>query len=267
MIKVIWLSLICILWLSGCSSAPERDYQVTRLKRQAAAWLAQGDNQRQQGKYQLALRYYDNAYRYASRRHDAQQMGLARLKQAAVYISQGQTTQAENKIAEAAMFDKNERTDLKPAIDFMHSKLAFARGQQAQALALVEQLQIQFADDVERRIYYRWVGWQYAQLRINWLQAEQDIQALLKLKADKALNNIEVLSFVVYHNLVWRIATEQSKVPTALDIAITHFASLELTNRLIECFEIAAKYYNDAGDLDRALYYQARFTQLRRFMN
>ncbi|AZZ98423.1 hypothetical protein [Pseudoalteromonas sp. R3] len=267
MIKMIWLSLICLLGLSGCSSAPERDYQVTRFKRQAAAWLEQGDNQRKLGKYQLALRYYDNAYRYASRRHDVQQMGLARLKQAAVYINQGQTTQAEDKITEAVMFDKNERTELKPAIDFMRSKLAYAKGEQAQALALVEQLQIQFAEDVEKRIYYRWVGWQYAQSRIDWLQAEKDIQTLFKFKADKALNNIEVLSFVIYHNLVWRIATGQDKATTALDIAIKHFASLELTNRLIECFEIAAKYYNDAGDADRALYYQARFTQLRRSMN
>ncbi|TMP24441.1 hypothetical protein CWB99_22115 [Pseudoalteromonas rubra] len=267
MIKVVWLFLICMLWLSGCSSAPERDYQVTRFKRQAAAWLAQGDSQRQQGNYQLALRYYDNAFRYASRRHDPQQMGLARLKQAAVYISQGHTTQAEDKIAEAVMFDKNEHTELKPAIDFMRSKLAFARGQQAQALALVEQLQTRFADDAQRRIYYRWVGWQYAPSRLDWLQAEKDIQTLFKLKADKALNNIEVLSFVIYHNLVWRIATTRDKVPAALDIAIKHFASLELTNRLIECFDIAAKYYNDAGDIDRALYYKARFTQLRGSVN
>ncbi|MCG7535992.1 hypothetical protein [Pseudoalteromonas sp. OOF1S-7] len=262
MTKASGLALLCALWLLGCSSAPERDYQITTYQRQAAAWLAQGDRKRQQGAYQQALEYYDKAYRYASKRHDAEQMGLARLKQAAVNIRQGQLERAEQRIVQAEVFARFEQTELAPAIDFMRSKLAFKRGEQAQALALVAKLQTQFSGQTEKHIYYRWVGWQYAPASLNWAQAEQDIVQLAKLKADKSLSNVEIQSFVLYHNALWRTATGQSGVEPALDAAIAHFASLELTNWLVACFKVAVQYYSTAADAERAQYYQTRLTEL-----
>ncbi|WP_194868722.1 hypothetical protein [Pseudoalteromonas sp. PPB1] len=266
MIKIRCLILLCVLsGLIGCSSAPERDYQVNTYQRQASAWLAQGDRKRQLGAYQQALQYYDNAYRYASKRHDVAQMGLARLKQAAVYIKLGQGKLAESKIAQAAEFARFEQTELMPAIDFMRSKLAFSRGEQAQAQSILSKLQAQYGDQPEKQVYYRWVGWQYAPDRLDWLQAGQDMQLLAKMKADRTLKNIEILSFVIYHNVLWRVAFGQQDVPQAIEAAITHFASLELTNRLIDCFEIAKQYYLSVGDEARAQYYQTRLTEVSGF--
>ncbi|WP_125780110.1 hypothetical protein [Pseudoalteromonas rubra] len=262
MIRASALAVLWALWLSGCSSAPERDYQVTTYQRQAAAWLAQGDRKRQLGDYQQALAYYGNAYRYASKRHDAEQMGLARLKQAAVYIRQRQLERAEQRIAQAEVFARFEQTELASAIDFVRSKLAFARGDQGQALALVAKLQTQFSEQTEKHIYYRWVGWQYAPETLDWAQAELDIAQLAKLKTDKSLNNIEIQSFVLYHNVLWRTESGQSGVEQALDAAIRHFASLELSNWLAACFKLAAQYYDAAGEAERAQYYQARLTEL-----
>ncbi|KNC65653.1 hypothetical protein [Pseudoalteromonas ardens] len=263
MIKAPCLILLYVLsGLTGCSSAPERNYQVNTYQRQASAWLAQGDRKRQQGAYQQALQYYDNAYRYASKRHDVAQMGLARLKQAAVYIKQGQGELAEGKIAQAAEFVRFEHTELAPAIDFMRSKLAFSRGEQAQAQALLSKLQAQYSEQPEKQVYYRWVGWQYTPQRLDWLQAEQDMQLLAQMKADRTLNNIEILSFVIYHNVLWRVTFEHHDVPQAIETAIAHFASLELTNRLVDCFEIAVQHYLAIGDTARAQYYQTRLAEL-----
>ncbi|MCF2858106.1 hypothetical protein L1286_11535 [Pseudoalteromonas sp. SMS1] len=242
----------------GCSSAPEKNYSVTRYKSLAMTWMARGDRKRQEQRLDQALLNYQTAYKYASLRNDITLMGLSLLKQASVYVDKNQYAQVDDYILQVETMQQYEGINLSYSIQAIQAKQAFTKGNKEKAVALVSGLVTAYETDPEKSVYYRWLLKKYAKEVVDFSALDKDLQLLAALKSAAKLENIEVMSFVMYQNAQWRVERRDKSAVAALKSAITHFSQLELTNRIKDCYVLMAQYYTSIGDTKSASYFQRR---------
>ncbi|MBQ4835883.1 MULTISPECIES: hypothetical protein [Pseudoalteromonas] len=270
MIKYAAAVLIMVLFFlnSGCSSAPEKQYRVTRYLDLANTWAARGDRKRQEQKLDIALSNYNTAYKYAHLRNDVELMGILQLKKAMVYILLDKPDNASQFIGHARQLQEFEGAELSLPIKALEAKQAFEQGETRRASAYANELSAAYEGNIEKQIYYRWLSWMYVKNSLlPWEQMNQDLTQLELLKSKGDLNNIEVLSFAVYYNALWRVDHQAPQAKQAIEQAIVHFSELELTNRVRDCYGLAAKFYRQRGELDKAQYFAKRQQRLSASIN
>ena len=115
--------LIVFLMLAGCSSKPEKSYQVTNFKQAGIDLTRLADRKRQQEAYQDALEMYLSAESYALQSNDQKKIGINKLKRALIYIVLADSNNAQTLIQEVEQANRIERLELAQAIKFVNAKL------------------------------------------------------------------------------------------------------------------------------------------------
>ncbi|ESP93178.1 MULTISPECIES: hypothetical protein [Pseudoalteromonas] len=262
------LVMLLIFLNTGCSSAPEKQYRVTRYLDLANTWTARGDRKRQEQKLDIALSNYNTAYKYAHLRNDLELMGILQLKKAMLYILLDKPDNASQFIEHARQLQVFEGAELSLSIKALEAKQAFEQGETQRASAYADELSAAYEGNIEKQIYYRWLSWMYTKNSLlPWEQMNQDLTQLELLKSKGDLNNIEVLSFVVYHNALWRVDHQAPETKQAIEQAIVHFSELELTNRVRDCYGLAARFYRQRGEIEKAHYFSKRQQRLSDSIN
>ena len=134
--------LIAILFLlSGCSSAPEKVYQVSNYEQASSELSKLADRKRQLQEYDEALELYLKAEEFALKRNDQRKIGISKLKRALIYIILDDDQQAEMLIAEVEKANQVEKLNLEQAVTFIRAKSLLKQGDKPRALALSSQLE------------------------------------------------------------------------------------------------------------------------------
>ena len=266
MIRLLALGLIVFIVI-GCSSAPDKSYEVTTYKDISTKLMGFADRKRQEAHYGDAIELYLEAEKYAIKRNDKYLLGLSQLKRSSIAIVQGRQTEASLLLAEVENMVRFEQVDLKLAIDFVKAKMAAAIGDTLTAKALFKGLEKYYSTDEqafaqEKQIYYRLQGWSLDYQGLSAAQVEADISTLRELYQAKQLNNVEIFSFALMSYLTWQVANQSSTAPDILTEALAHFATLELSNKTAECYLLGAEYYQSQGDKQKAEYYQAQASKI-----
>ena len=262
--RKVLLSIALVTLISGCSSAPEKQYEVRTYQRMSYSWMALADRKRQQEEYVQALELYQRALKYAQKRNDLFNIGISKLKSAAIYITLKQFERADELIRQVTQTDEYEPVDLGNPIKFIRAKLLHAQGNTVKAVELLKQLEASYLEDVERNIYYRLVRWSYDNSSVSMATIEADLVVLDTLVAEHKLNNIEIYSFALYQHAKWLAEQRDSAAETAINQAISHFSTLELTAKIKDCYQLAVDYYQAVGQSDKAVYFRQRVGFLKR---
>ncbi len=259
-----YVVLLCLL-LCGCSSAPQKRYEVQTYKRIGHLFMTQADRKRQLGEFDQALRLYQKAIDYSQKRNDINQVGLARLKSAAIYIETGQTAKAQGQIEQvAAIVAFEQSSDLAQPLTFIQAKLAYHLGDVTRAVDKLNTLERHYQSQPAKAIYYKWLGWQYQHILPVKAQLNADMQLLESLKAQRALDNIEIYSYAVLQYARWLNQDDDLQTPVAIERALGHFSSLELSGKIAECYRLLAAFYAKQGQVDRSQYYKQKAERLKR---
>lgn len=249
--------LLCLS--TGCSSPPEKDYQVTEYRLLANLWMQQADRKRQQEIYPAALTLYQRAEKYALKRNDRLVIGIARLKRAAIHISLSELDKAEQLLLEVERMEQFEPAGLDKSSRFIRAKWLKAQGQVEQAKVILAELEQFYQEQPERNIYYRLVRWSYDYNSVDMAAVDADLQVLNKRVDERQLDNIEIYSFALYEYARYLTKMQDERASAAIDKAIEHFSSLELTAKIRDCYKLAADYYRSSNQLEKAEYFEARF--------
>lgn len=252
------LGAMVLIGVLGCSSAPEKQYEVRTYQRLSASWMMQADRKRQLEQYNEALALYRRALKYAQKRNDLFSIGIAKLKSAAVYVQLKQFSQAEVLIKQAVKMNEYEPVELDNPIKFIRAKLLYAQGNVEQSIELLRQLEKAYISDQERNIYYRLVRWSYQPNSVSSEALEADFLALASLIETQKLNNMEIYSFALFEHAKWLVAKKDEQAKTAINKAISHFSMLELTNRIKACYLLAVDYYQTTGQIKKAEHFSQR---------
>jgi hypothetical protein len=256
--------LIAILILvSGCSSAPEKVYQVSNYEQASSDLIRLADRKRQLQQYDEALALYLKAEEFALKRNNQRKIGISKLKRALIYIIQDEVQQAEILIVEVEQANQIEKLNLEQAITFIRAKLLLKQGDKAQALALIEQLETFYQSDEERRAYYRLTRWSHDYSQLDPADVQQMVDGLTGLFEAKTLNNIEILSFAYSEHARWAVdnaVLDQGQ--RIIEQSIDHFSQLELTPKIAQSLKFAAEFYDRFGLTDRSAYYHAAYRKL-----
>lgn len=263
--------LCASVWLMvGCSSAPEHHHEVNTYHNVATQLMERADSKRQAKQFDDALSLYQQAYDYSLKRHDKPLMVMSWLKSAAVHIQMQQFDAAIELIAKARQLDLYEPQDFQHSIDFVEAKLWWAQGKSEQALAVFDRLIAFHAEDLPRHIYYQLQKWQYQRDSMDFEQVFEAVDMLELLVNFGELDNIEIYSFAVYQQLAGLAETGdvqyQEVFVVALNRAVTHFTSLELSYSILSCYRLASDYFSTIGDEARASYYQKQVEALERIL-
>ncbi|HET6487049.1 MAG TPA: tetratricopeptide repeat protein [Spirochaetia bacterium] len=125
--------------LASCSTAPARTDTVTAVKKQAADASAVGDGYFHQGRYDLAIQFFDQALSYSTSVDDQAGIVLASIAIGKVYMTAGSLDDAERILAEAR--DRARAAD--PRLLFLSSinlgELYLRKARPQDALAVFEQ--------------------------------------------------------------------------------------------------------------------------------
>ncbi|KZN32502.1 hypothetical protein N474_17900 [Pseudoalteromonas luteoviolacea CPMOR-2] len=226
-------------------------------------WMARGDRKRQEQKHDQALLNYQTAYKYANLRNDIWLMGMSLLKQASVHIDKGDFATAKEYLQRVKTIQRFEGVDLSHSTKAIQAKSEYIKGNQIGAIELVNDLITVFKENQEKSIYYRWLKMKYAQEQVDFSTLDADLQQLIALKSSAKLENIEVMSFVLYQNAQWRAERLDKSAEDAIKSAIAHFSQLELTNRIRDCYILLAKYYKAKGDSQSTAYFEGRADSLK----
>jgi len=247
----------------ACSSKPQKNYDVTTLQTISYALLDLADRKRQLEQYEQALMLYREAESYALKRNDRMTAGLSKLKRAAIHIQLGQNDLAQGLIKEVENTILYEAVPLDGAVVLLKAQLLKANGEPESALQLLFTLETQYKDNTEKRNYYRMVAWSYMPSKFELTEIEQSVSELSALKKQHKLNNIEIYSYAIYHYT--RYLAEQNNIlaETYIPIAIDHFSTIELSNKIQKCYELAAQYYTRTNQPKKAEYHQQQADHLR----
>lgn len=259
-IKIVLISLLLI---AGCSSTPEKSYQVTNYKQASINFSKLADRKRQQEEYEDAIELYLTAENYALKSNDQQKIGINKLKRALIYIILDDNQNAEKLIEEVAQANQIEQLDLDQAITFINAKLLLNRGDKAQALILISRLETYYQSDVERRAYYRLMRWSYDYQQLDSASVQVIIDLLTARFEAKILNNIEILSFAYFEHARWAVdnaSLEQGQI--IIEQSINHFSLLELTPKIAKSLKFAADFYKRHGLSAKSDYYLAAHQRL-----
>ncbi|WP_155730506.1 hypothetical protein [Pseudoalteromonas luteoviolacea] len=225
-------------------------------------WLARGDRKRQEQRLAQAVLNYKTAYKYANLRNDVELMGLSLLKLASVYLDKEDFIAADESIERVQTMQRFENIDLTLSIKAVLAKKAHVAGDSSKAAAYANELVNIYTEDLEKSVYYRWLVVKYSAEPVDFAILDKDVQSLLTLKHSAKLENIEVLSFILYQNALWRVDSLEPSAVDATKSAIEHFSGLELTNRIRDCYTLLAKYYRSIGDTSSAQYFEQRIESL-----
>ena len=242
--------------LVGCSSPPEKVYEVNRYQQVVSLLMAQADRARQLERYDQANAAYQQAEQYARKRHDLNALGIAQLKRAAIALEQKRLDDAKALITSVEGLSGIGAEKLAGAVTYLQAKLAHHQGESAKADRLLAGLQQQNADNPEKHSYYRIVRWAWLPESVSEAEIEQDLLLLDALVAERKLNNIEIYSFALYHRTKWLAQSNDERFGDALKQALDHFASIELAPRIRDCYQLAQRYYARNGNAAMASQYQ-----------
>ncbi|AOT08587.1 hypothetical protein [Pseudoalteromonas luteoviolacea] len=265
MIKLTYVVMLILFAClnSGCSSAPEKQYRVTKYLDLANTWMARGDRKRQEEKLDLALSNYQTSYKYANMRNDLTLMGILHLKQATIHINQNRIEQASDSIDKAKALRQYEGADILLPIKSLEAKFEYVFGKASKAESIANELSATYKNDSEKHIYYRWLSWMYSGANsLDWAEADSDLKTLKQLKSTGTLDNIEIFSFVIYYNAKWRVQEQDARAVSAIEMALQHFSELELTNRIKDCYALAVQWYEANDDKNKAAYFSMRLKEL-----
>ena len=256
--------LIAILLLvSGCSSAPEKVYQVSNYEQASSDLTRLADRKRQLQQYNEALELYLKAEEFALKRNNQRKIGISKLKRALIYIILDESQQAEMLIVEVEQANQIEKLNLEQAITFIRAKLLLKQGDKAQALALIAQLEAFYQSDEERRAYYRMMRWSHDYSQLDPDDVQQTVNGLTDLFDAKSLNNVEILSFAYFEHARWAANNaDREQGQRIIEQSIDHFSQLELTPKIAQSLKFAAEFYDRFGLTDRSAYYHAAYQKL-----
>lgn len=260
----LYLSGFCLFWLTACSSPPQRDYTNDEYQLLSRMWMQQADKKRAEEDYPNALALYQRAEKYALKRNDLSAIGLAKLKSAAIHITLNAIDKAEALIAQVEQMNAFEQAGLDNAVLFIRAKLHHHLGENAKALPILEALEESYIAEPERNIYYRMVRWSYQADSVDSAIIEADMLVLDKLIAERKLDNIEIYSFALYNWAKFLSNNNDSRAEAAINKAIGHFSSLELTAKIRDCYQLAVNYYRGIGEQDKVLYFEAKIEVLKK---
>lgn len=241
--------------VTACSSKPEKSYQQTAIQSVSYSLLELADKKRQQDKLESALNLYLEAEKYATKRNDKYLLGIAKLKRASVHLKLDNLTMATKLVAEVEQIEKFEPSGLRNSIDFIQAKIAYHSDEQIAAQAIIKNLVSKYANDSEQSFYYLLVSWVYGDSNISTSKAIDVFSKIAELKQTKELNNIEIYSYGVFQ--LAKVLNKQNK-PEAekyILLAIQHFSSLELSNKVSQCYQLAAEFYRNAEQPEKVSYF------------
>lgn len=265
MIKIFFFS-IAVVALSACSSLGKKSYDVTTLQSIAYALLDLADQKRQQEQWQQAILLYEEAEQYIIRRNDKVLLGISQLKRASVLIQLEQLDAAEKLISKVEQIAQFEAPSLTPSILYIQAKYAFAQNDVNGAIAKLETLKTMHSEHPEKRAYYEIAAWVYQPEATSINQIAKNVAQLKSLKDDGKLENIEIYSFATFQYAKYLSANALSSAPQALEQAIQHFSTLELSNKVRDLYGFAARYYQQVNDQARAKYYKNQQEQLNQML-
>jgi hypothetical protein len=248
----------------GCSSKPEKIYQVENLQQASNSFMKLADRKRQQEEFKEATELYLRAEQYAVKRNNQLQVGISKLKRALINITLNNDQAAEKLIQQVELANRIEKLELTQPINFVHAKLLLNKGNNNQAFELLRNLEIHFQSDIERNAYYQLMRWShdYQQLDITSIAS---LIGVLKARFDsKDLHNIEILSFAYLEHARWAVDNanlEQGEL--ILEQAIEHFSQLELTAKIAKVLKYSADFYQRHGLDVKSDYYLAAFNRLK----
>jgi len=258
--KILLVSLILV---AGCSSKPQKSYQINSFEQASIDYTKLADRKRQQEAYQDAIELYLRAEGYALKRNDQQKVGISKLKRALIYITLGNTQYAESIIEEVAQANRIERLGLAQAISFVNAKLLLSKGLKARAFKLLSRLEFYYRLDLERQAYSRLMrcSYDYQQL---YPDPVREIVEMLAARFDtKNLNNIEILSFAYLEHARWAVDNaDLEQGQQIIEQSIKHFSLLELTPKIAKSLKFAADFYNRHNLSAKSDYYLAAHQRL-----
>jgi hypothetical protein len=249
--------------ISGCSSAPEKIYQVDEYSQASIDYMKLADRKRQQENYSEALNLYLPAEKYALKRNDQFTISISKLKRAQINITLQKFSLSEDLIKSVEQANEVERLGLTPSINFIKAKLLFNNGKKSEALILISQLENYYRTDIERHAYYQILRWSYDYQQIKLDIIRSNLEILTARFDNKSLNNIEILSFAHLEFARW--AAEYADLDIGkniIDNAIKHFSLLELTPKIARISQFAANFYSRHHLTDKASYYKNLYQQL-----
>lgn len=259
-IKILSISLILI---AGCSSTPEKSYQITNFKQASIDFTRLADRKRQQEEYEDAIELYLTAEKYALKINDQQKIGINKLKRALIFTILDNNEYAETLIKEVEQANQIEQLDLAQAITFINAKLLLNRGDKVQALILISDLETYYQSDVERRAYYRLMRWSYDYQQLDLATVRVIIEMLTARFEAKILNNIEILSFAYLEHARWAVDNASlEKGQIIIEQSINHFSLLELTPKIAKSLKFASDFYKRHGLTAKSDYYFAAHQRL-----
>ena len=256
MINLVSRLCIFILLLSACSSKPQKNYQVTTLQSISYSLLDLADRKRQLQQYEQALLLYRETESYALKRNDKLTAGLSQLKRAAIYIQLGQPETALALIEDVERWVAFENVPLAQAVTLLRAQYARLMNDVPQALSLLKDLRVQFQQDPEKHSYYRVLAWSYDPASTSLVDVENDIALLSERKQTHKLNNIEIYSYAIFQYAKYLVERGDDKAEGVLTTAIAHFSEVELSNKIIQCYELAASFYQRRAQAEKATYYR-----------
>ncbi len=259
-IKILSISLILI---AGCSSTPEKSYQITNFKQASIDFTRLADRKRQQEEYEDAVELYLTAEKYALKINDQQRIGINKLKRALIFTILGNNQYAETLIKEVEQANQIEQLDLAQAITFINAKLLLNRGDKVQAFILISDLETYYQSDVERRAYYRLMRWSYDYQQLDMATVWVIIEMLTARFEAKILNNIEILSFAYLEHARWAVNNASlEKGQIIIEQSINHFSLLELTPKIAKSLKFASDFYKRHSLTAKSDYYFAAHQRL-----
>ena len=258
------LIIISVLLVAGCSSKPEKIYQIDNLQQASNSFMKMADRKRQQEEFKDAAELYLRAEQYAVKRNNQLQVGISKLKRALINITLSNNSAAEKLIQEVELANRIEQLELTQPINFVHAKLLLNKGKNNQAFELLKSLESHFQSDLERNAYYQLMRWSHDYQQLDMTSIASLIGVLKGRFDSKDLHNIEILSFAYLEHARWAVdnaSLEQGKV--ILDQAIEHFSLLELTAKIAKVLQFSSDFYQRHGLDVKSDYYRAAFKRLQ----
>lgn len=255
--------VILLMIVSGCSSAPEKVYQVDQYSQASVDYMKSADRKRQQELYGEALELYLTAENYALKRNDQLTIGISKLKRAQINITLENLVEAESLIKLVEQANQIEDLNLTPSVTFIRAKLLIKKGEKSEALGLISQLETYYKSDSERHAYYQLLGWSYDYQQFDTESIRSNVEILKARFDNKTLNNIEILSFAHIEYARWAVNyADLNQGQAIIESAIAHFSLLELTPKIARTLQFAANFYSRHDLPDKASYYQNLHQQL-----
>lgn len=255
--------VILLMIVSGCSSAPEKVYQVDQYSQASVDYMKSADRKRQQELYAEALELYLTAENYAMKRNDQLTIGISKLKRAQINITLENLAEAETLINSVEQANQIEDLDLTPSVTFIRAKLLINKGKKLEALGLIAQLETYYKSDLERYAYYQLLRWSYDYQQFEMETIRSHVEMLKTRFKNKTLNNIEILSFAHIEYARWAVDyADLSQGQAIIENAIEHFSLLELTPKIARTLQFAANFYSRHNLPGKAGYYQNLYQKL-----